>query len=106
MFTTVAIAPNQQLSYLEADELSSLVGKRAAHDVAAGSLVGPGIGVEAMVPATGRTVVGLSLPPGRHDLRLAWNGQDGGASGMMRKREYRIPFWFTPGIELAVPPAP
>ena len=64
MFTTVAIAPNQQLSYLEADELSSLVGKRAAHDVAAGSLVGPGVGVEAMVPATGRTVVGLSLPPG------------------------------------------
>lgn len=64
MFTTVTIAPNQQLSYLEADELSSLVGKRAAHDVAAGSLVGPGIGVEAMVPATGRTVVGLSLPPG------------------------------------------
>ena len=47
-----------------------------------------------------------ALPPGRHDLRLAWNGQDGGASGMMRTREYRIPFWFTPGIELAVPPAP
>lgn len=57
-----------------------------------------------------RGVVGYlplaALPPGRHDLRLAWNGQDGGASGMMRKREYRIPFWFTPGIELAVPPAP
>ena len=64
MFTTVQIAPNQQLSYLDADELPALLGKRAAHDVAAGSLVGPTAGVEAMVPATGRTVVGLSLPPG------------------------------------------
>ena len=64
MFTTVQIAPNQQLAYLQADELPALLGKRAAHDVAAGSLVGPTAGVEAMVPATGRTVVGLSLPPG------------------------------------------
>lgn len=64
MFTTVQIAPNQQLSYLDADELPALLGKRAAHDVAAGSLVGPTAGVEVMVPATGRTVVGLSLPPG------------------------------------------
>lgn len=64
MFTTVAIAPNQQLAYLQADELPALLGKRAAHDVAAGSLVGPTAGVEVMVPATGRTVVGLSLPPG------------------------------------------
>lgn len=64
MFTTVEIAPNQQLSYIGADELPGLLGKRAAHDVAAGSLVGPEAGVEAMVPATGRTVVGLSLPPG------------------------------------------
>ncbi len=64
MFTTVTIAPNQQLTYLGAEELSSLLGKRAAHDVAAGALVGPGAGVEAMIPATGRSVVGLSLPPG------------------------------------------
>lgn len=64
MFTTVEIAPNQQLSYIGADDLPGLLGKRAAHDVAAGSLVGPEAGVEAMVPATGRTVVGLSLPPG------------------------------------------
>jgi len=50
-----------------------------------------------------RGVVGYlpiaGLAPGRHDLALTWN-RDGEDSGMMRRREYRIPFWFTPGIEL------
>ncbi|SHJ20408.1 SAF domain-containing protein [Tessaracoccus bendigoensis DSM 12906] len=64
MFTTVQIAPDQQLSLMEASELPLLLGKRAAHDVAAGSLVSPEAGMEAMVPGSGRTVVGLSLPPG------------------------------------------
>ncbi len=64
MFSPVQIAPNQQLSYLEADELPALIGKRAAHDLAAGSLVGPEVAVESVVPAVGRTVVGVSVPPG------------------------------------------
>ena len=42
-----------------------------------------------------------ALPPGRHDLRLAWNPQ-GEKTGPMRRRDYRIPFWFTPGIDQAV----
>ena len=42
-----------------------------------------------------------ALPPGRHDLRLAWNPQ-GEKTGPMRRREYRIPFWFTPGIDQGV----
>ncbi|MDH5832785.1 hypothetical protein [Luteimonas kalidii] len=39
------------------------------------------------------------LAPGRHDLRLLWNAE-GGDSGRLRRREYFIPFWFTPGMEL------
>ncbi len=39
--------------------------------------------------------------PGRHDLLLVWNaaGED---TGRMRRREYRIPFWFSPGYELGI----
>ncbi|MBK7822060.1 MAG: hypothetical protein IPJ61_13585 [Tessaracoccus sp.] len=62
--TTVHMPPNDQLSYLPAAELPSLVGQRAAHDVAAGALVGPDAATAVMVPGDGRTVVGLSLPPG------------------------------------------
>lgn len=42
-----------------------------------------------------------ALAPGRHDLRLAWNAR-GGDGGKLRRRDYRIPFWFTPGVEQAV----
>lgn len=38
------------------------------------------------------------LAPGRHELRLAWN-PGGGDKGAMRERRYRIPFWFTPGVD-------
>lgn len=64
MFTTVQIAPDQQLAYLEANQLPTLIGQRAAHDVAAGTLVSATVAVEQMVPSAGRTVVGMSLPPG------------------------------------------
>ncbi|MCD9032183.1 hypothetical protein LDO32_10660 [Luteimonas sp. Y-2-2-4F] len=37
------------------------------------------------------------LAPGRHDLLLVWNAE-GGDAGKLRRREYRIPFWFTPQI--------
>ncbi|HST44024.1 MAG TPA: hypothetical protein VLK29_02245 [Luteimonas sp.] len=42
-----------------------------------------------------------ALPPGRHDLHLVWNAA-GSRSGPLRRREYRIPFWFTPGIDQGV----
>lgn len=38
------------------------------------------------------------LASGRHDLRLAWNAA-GGDTGKLRRRDYRIPFWLSPGIE-------
>ena len=41
------------------------------------------------------------LPPGRHDLHLAWNPQ-GEKTGPQRRRDFRIPFWFTPGVEQGV----
>lgn len=40
------------------------------------------------------------LAPGRHDLHLLWNA-GGGKEGLLREREYFIPFWFTPGVEQA-----
>lgn len=46
---------------------------------------------------TGYIEVG-GLRPGLHRLELAWN-PEGGDSGRDRRRTYRIPFWFTPGID-------
>lgn len=43
-----------------------------------------------------------ALPTGRHDLVLVWN-PDGETSGPQRRREYRIPFWFTPGVDQGAP---
>ena len=37
--------------------------------------------------------------PGRHELSAVWNAA-GGTSGPARRQEYRIPFWFSPGVEL------
>lgn len=57
-------APDQQLAYLEAAQLPTFIGQRAAHDVAAGMLVSATVAVEQMVPSAGRTVMGMSLPLG------------------------------------------
>lgn len=40
--------------------------------------------------------------PGLRQLSLVWNA-DGPASGDLARREYRIPFWYTPGPEPATP---
>lgn len=45
------------------------------------------------------------LRPGLHRLHLEWNAE-GGESGPLRRREYRIPFWFTPGVDQAAAGAP
>lgn len=45
------------------------------------------------------------LRPGLHRLRLEWNAA-GGESGHLRRREYLIPFWFTPGIDQAAAGTP
>jgi hypothetical protein len=38
------------------------------------------------------------LTPGRHDLLAVWNA-DGPEDGRERRREYRVPFWFSPAFE-------
>lgn len=38
------------------------------------------------------------LRTGRHELRLSWNAE-GGDSGPLRRRDYVIPFWFTPAMD-------
>jgi hypothetical protein len=72
------------------------------------TLDGKPIALEGFVPTERRDLgmrglVGYldiaALAPGRHDLRLEWNAQ-GEKTGIVRRREYFIPFWFTPGIEL------
>lgn len=42
------------------------------------------------------------LAPGRHDLLVVWH-PEGGDTGARRRREYRIPFWLSPGFELPLP---
>ena len=41
------------------------------------------------------------LLTGRHDLLAVWNA-DGKADGRERRREYRIPFWFSPAFEQSI----
>ena len=52
------------LTPLPASALDSVVGQRAAMDLAAGSLVTAEQVTSAVVPAKGMTLVGVSLPPG------------------------------------------
>jgi len=42
------------------------------------------------------------LRPGLHRLSLLWNAE-GPESGALRRREYGIPFWYTPGPDPATP---
>lgn len=63
-FVTVQINPVPELQFIGADGLDDLVGHRAAHDIAAGSLVDLGAAASVMVPGDGFAVVGLSLAPG------------------------------------------
>ena len=54
-------------------------------------------GLQGYVPMQG-------LSAGRHDLHLVWNA-GGGEEGRTREREFHIPFWLSPGFELALEPA-
>lgn len=63
-FVTVQINPVPELQFIGSDGLEELAGRRAAHDIAAGSLVDQTAAASAMVPGDGFAVVGLSLAPG------------------------------------------
>lgn len=59
--TTAAVTLSPALRTVPADQLSSLVGKRAASDLTAGSLLAPAGVTTALTPAAGRTVVGVAV---------------------------------------------
>lgn len=68
--TTTSVGEATKVSTVPAAELQSLVGKRAAYDLVAGSLV-PAPAVEAVpLPAPGRAVIGLKLNQGRAPVGL------------------------------------
>ena len=55
---------------IRATDQASVVGRRAAFDLPAGTLVAPGSLADAALPDTGRSVVGLRLPTGRAPATL------------------------------------
>ena len=65
-FVVVQVNPDPQLQTLTPDDIPALVGRRAAHDVAAGGLVPGSVIATEVTPTAGRTVIGLSLGPGFH----------------------------------------
>lgn len=62
---SVSIRPDPALRTLPADQLSSLIGKRAAMDLHAGGLISPESVADKVVPAAGQSVVGIPLEPGQ-----------------------------------------
>ena len=61
--TRAAVDPSVQV--VPASQLDSIVGKRAASDVAAGTLLSPAQVTDALAPGTGDSVVGVALAPGQ-----------------------------------------
>ncbi len=60
---TVQVGLDPALRTIPGDRLSSLVGQRAAMDMAAGSLVTAAGVTKAVLPSEGMSVVGVALPP-------------------------------------------
>jgi hypothetical protein len=60
---TVQVGLDPALKSIPGDRLGSLVGQRAAMDMAAGSLVTDADVTTAVLPGKGRSVVGVALPP-------------------------------------------
>lgn len=61
----VRVGLDPSLKTIPANQLGSLVGKRAAQDMSAGSLVTPQEVSDTVVPAAGMSLVGLSLAAGQ-----------------------------------------
>lgn len=60
----VQVNPDPALRTVPGDQLESFVGQRAGLDLSAGTLLTPEAVTEEVVPAAGRSVVGLALAPG------------------------------------------
>lgn len=63
--TTVTVGSTPGVRTVPGSQLSSLVGQRAAYDLVAGSLVTPDDVAATLVPAPGRSIVGIKLVAGR-----------------------------------------
>jgi hypothetical protein len=84
---TVQVGLDPALRSIPGDRMGSLVGQRAAMDMAAGSLITTENVTETVVPAEGMSVVGVALPPslmpgeallaGDHVRIVATPGQQG-----------------------------
>jgi hypothetical protein len=68
--TTTTLSGTTKVSVVPAEQLSSLVGKRAAFDLVEGALVPAAATVADPLPATGRAVIGVKLNPGRAPVGL------------------------------------
>ena len=60
---SVEIGPDPALRTVPAEQLDSLVGKRASVDVAAGSLLAGDVATDTNVPSQGRALVGVGVMP-------------------------------------------
>jgi len=63
--TVARVAVDPSVPVVPAAQLGTLVGKRAASDVAAGTLLSPAQVTEALPPGTGESVVGVALTTGQ-----------------------------------------
>ena len=63
--TTTTLSGTTKVSTVPADQLSSLVGRRAAYDLVEGSLVPAAAVSDVPLPASGRAVIGVKLEQGR-----------------------------------------
>lgn len=63
--TTADINPDPALQTVPASQVAQVVGKRAAVDLPAGSLLTQSAFADVLIPSTGNSVVGLSLEPGQ-----------------------------------------
>ncbi|MPZ93893.1 MAG: hypothetical protein GEU96_03045 [Propionibacteriales bacterium] len=61
--TTVRLSADPALTPVSADEFESVVGQRAAFDIASGSALTPESFTTASLPPTGQSVVGVALTP-------------------------------------------
>lgn len=62
--STARVALDPALQTVPSGELASMVGRRAASDLTAGTLLAPGQVTDAVVPTTGESMVGIAVSPG------------------------------------------
>lgn len=69
--TSVQAIPDPGMLTIPTDQASTVIGRKAAYDLVAGTTVAPAAIVERLAPARGRTVVGGHIKPGMGPTGLA-----------------------------------